>query len=399
MIRKHILLAAAFVSFIAGSRAQNPNMAQVDCGPYVQCVTQTGFTVSWTTDMDALAWVEVAPDDGTHFYHSERDKYYDRRGHGVFRVGKIHHIEVDGLQPGTRYRYRIMYKGVTSYTSNGGVAFVNYLNANGTDVYKGMPHVISTFKEQYDTLNFDIYNDIHARDSILDILTTNMKDDRDFVLINGDMTSHITGEEMITDLYLKTLARNLKGNLPLFVSRGNHEWRGPDALKWFDYFRTPGESAYYSFKIGKFFFVVLDGGEDKPDSDIEYNGTVISEPYMKQQEEWLTEVLASDDCRSAEVRIAICHIPPAQNGWYGMARLCERFVPHLNEAGIDVMFSGHIHRWRVSEPDGSISNAAFPIICNPNAQRMEVTVTNRKIDIKTFNHKGTNTNSHTINLK
>ena len=398
MIRKIVLFALAVATSMTYAMAIDVKMAKVKCGPYVQCVTQTGFTVSWTTDIDAVAWVEVAPDDGTHFYNKERDKYYDRRGHGTLRVGKTHHIEVDGLQPGTNYRYRIMYKGVESYSSNGGIASVKYLNSGGTDVYKGMPYMVSTFKEEYDALRFDVYNDIHAKDSVLNILTSNMKKDRDFVLLNGDMTSHITREDMITDLYLTTLSRNLKGSVPLFVSRGNHEWRGPDSPKWFEYFKTPGGNAYYSFRIGKFFFVVLDGGEDKPDSDIEYNGTVISEPYMKLQERWLTDVLASEDCRSAEVRIAICHIPPIQKGWRGMSRLCEMIVPHLNNAGIDAMFCGHIHKWKVNEPDGSMSNANFPVICNPNAQRMEVTATGKKIDIKTFDSDGKNTNTHTITL-
>jgi hypothetical protein len=63
------------------------------------------------------------------------------------------------------------------------------------------------------------------------------------------------------------------------------------------------------------------------------------------------------------------------------------------------MFSGHIHRWRVAEPDGSISNANFPVICNPNLQRMEVTADLKSIEINTFDSKGTKTNSHTIKLK
>jgi hypothetical protein len=63
------------------------------------------------------------------------------------------------------------------------------------------------------------------------------------------------------------------------------------------------------------------------------------------------------------------------------------------------MFCGHIHRWRVAEPDGSISNAEFPIICNPNMQRMEVTVSGKSIDIKTVNTAGVVTNKHTIDIK
>ena len=388
--------------FITGVsvHARQDEKVNIICGPYITAATETSFTVTWVTDMDAVTWVEVAPDDGTHFYNRNRERFYDASGHGVLPIGKIHKVEIDGLEPGTRYRYRLMTKGVISYERPGEIRYTKTL---GTNVYKGKPYEASTFRKEYDTLRFDMYNDIHAEqpgnDSLFNIVLKGSKENCDFVLLNGDFTSHISKESHITDMYLKTLADNLNGEVPVFAARGNHELRGRYASKWLDYFPTPTGAPYYSFRIGKIFFVVIDACEDKPDNDIEYNGIVASEQYMRRQEAWLKKALASDECKNAEVRIAISHVAPEAKGWYGMAQLCERLVPHLNEAEIDAMFCGHIHRWRVSEPDGSLSNAAFPVICNPNIQRMEVTVTNRKIDIKTFNHKGTNTNSHTINLK
>ena len=142
---------------------------------------------------------------------------------------------------------------------------------------------------------------------------------------------------------------------------------------------------------------MLDACEDKPDSDIEYSGIVASGQYIRRQEKWLKEVLASEEYRNAEVRIAFCHVPPEAKGWYGAAQMCERLVPHLNEARLDVMFSGHIHKWRVD--NGSLSNAVFPVICNPNMQRMEVTATvGESIRINTFDTGGMKTNSYQIDL-
>lgn len=391
MKRISLLILAVFVSLSAVAQR-----AKAVCGPYVQCVTETGFTVVWTTDVESVAWVEVAPDDGTHFYNKERDKYYDARGNGVYPIGKIHKVEVDGLEPGTTYRYRIMYKGVTAYNGSGDV---QYMKANGTDVYRGQPHKITTFKQDYDEVRFDIFNDIHGKDSLFNIILSGARDNRDFVFLNGDMTSNIATEDLIAKMYLTSAAKSLNGGLPLFVSRGNHELRGRDAVKWFDYFETPTGRPYYSFSIGKFFFVVLDACEDKPDSDIEYSGIVASAPYVKRQAKWLKEVLASQECQNAEVRIAFCHVPPESNGWYGAAQMNELLVPPLNEAGIDAMFCGHIHRWRVSEPDGKLSDAEFPVICNPNMQRMEVTATKKSLDIKTFDTNGVNTNKCTISIK
>ena len=58
-------------------------------GPYLQQVTDDGFTVVWTTTINAASWVEVAPDDGSHFYAAERPKYYDSHI-GKRRIGRLH---------------------------------------------------------------------------------------------------------------------------------------------------------------------------------------------------------------------------------------------------------------------------------------------------------------------
>jgi predicted phosphodiesterase len=289
-----------------------------------------------------------------------------------------------------------MNKGVVSYNGSGDV---QYMKGNGTDVYRGQPHKITTFKDDYETLRFDIFNDIHGKDSLFRTILAGARDNRDFVFLNGDMTSNISDESLIAKMYLTSAAKSLNGGVPMFASRGNHELRGVDAIKWLNYFETPTGTPYYSFSIGDFFFVVLDACEDKPDSDIEYSGIVASSQYLNRQEQWLKKELATEECRNSEVRIAICHVQPETKGWYGNAQMWEKLIPHLNEAGIDVMLCGHIHTWRAAEPDGSLSNAEFPVICNPNMQRMEVSATNETIEINTFCTKGNRTNTYTVKLK
>ena len=289
-----------------------------------------------------------------------------------------------------------MNKGVTAYNGSGNV---EYTKGSGTDVHKGSPFKITTFKKEYDSVTFDIFNDIHGKDSLFRTILAGARENRDFVFLNGDMTSNISSEDLIAKMYLSSAAKSLNGGTPLYLSRGNHELRGVDAVKWLNYFDTPTGTPYYSFSIGKFYFLVLDACEDKPDSDIEYSGIVASRPYVQRQSKWLKEQLESEECKNAEVRIVFCHVPPETNGWYGAAQMCDLLVEPLNTADIDVMFCGHIHRWRVAEPDGSISNANFPIVCNPNMQRMEVTATaGKSIEISTFNTSGAKTNSHRIDI-
>ena len=380
-----LLVCALDLVYARGDRGP-----KVVCGPYVQCVTDTGFTVLWVTDMDAICWVETAPDDGTHFYNCQRPKYYDMRGQGMQVIGKIHKVRVEGLEKGSVCRYRLMSKGVEPSEGHYGL---KYTKVTGSDVYRRNPYQLKLNESDYDTLRFDIYNDIHGKDAILGVLMDGARENLDFVAFNGDMTSNIQSHEMVQSMYLSTAASKLAGKTPLVASRGNHELRGRDAIKWFDYFETPTGQTYYAYSFGKFFFIVLDACEDKPDNDIEYHGTLITEPYMEAQEEWLKQTLSSEAFLSSQVRMVFCHIPPEMKGWHGNVNVCKYLVPHLNKADIDAMFCGHIHSWRYDAPGCGISNANFPVVCSPNAQRTEVTATEDSIDIQVYNTEGVKTHS------
>ena len=102
-----MIAVLAVLPFLA--EAQNgPAIARIVCGPYLQSVTTDSFTVMWMTDVDAVGWVEIAPDNEENFYYKDRPKYYDMRGHGLKPIGKIHKVTIGELKPGTSYRYRMM---------------------------------------------------------------------------------------------------------------------------------------------------------------------------------------------------------------------------------------------------------------------------------------------------
>ena len=78
---KRLLLVLSFALAMVNLAAQTPKV-KITGGPYLQNVTRNSFTVVWTSNMDAVSWVEIAPDDETHFYNTERPKFYDTRGLG-----------------------------------------------------------------------------------------------------------------------------------------------------------------------------------------------------------------------------------------------------------------------------------------------------------------------------
>ena len=80
-------------------------------GPYLQMVGENEATILWVTSAKALSWVEVAPDDGNHFYAESRPKYFQTL-FGKRTLGRLHTVRITGLAPGTTYRYRVCSKEV-----------------------------------------------------------------------------------------------------------------------------------------------------------------------------------------------------------------------------------------------------------------------------------------------
>ena len=150
---------------------------------------------------------------------------------------------------------------------------------------------------------------------------------------------------------------------PMYYARGNHETRGLFATSFQRYFSPKEPHLYYLVRQGPVCFIFLDTGEDKPDSDIEYSGITDYDRYRTEQAQWLAQAVQSDDFKQAKYKIVIAHMPPLpdKNLWHGQMEVLEKFVPILNQAGVDVMLSGHLHRYFNNKPTDKVK---FPVIDN-----------------------------------
>lgn len=389
MKRLLTLLGALLFSGIAFGQPS----VRIAHGPYLQQVTDDGFTVVWTTTMDAASWVEVAPDDGSHFYAAERPKYYDSHI-GKRRIGRLHRVRVEGLEPGTTYRYRIMQQGVLCEEGNKRVILGE---GYGSDILKHKPYTATTLDESKDKTEFWVVNDIHARDSVFRLLLKGVEKAKpDFVCFNGDMLSSMESERQLFDGYLNSAAELLTpAGVPIVAARGNHENRGSFSSKFLDYFPTSTGEVYYAFRQGPVCFLVLDCGEDKPDSDIRYYGMSTTDAYREQEARWLQQLVQSEEYRSAPVHIVILHmIPGGKGSWHGEQELRRLFVPILNEASVDVMLCGHYHRYAYID-DGS-RGTKFPILVNSNNDKLVVKADRKGIDIDVVNTRGESIKRHRI---
>ncbi|MCF0172829.1 MAG: metallophosphoesterase [Bacteroidales bacterium] len=370
------VLALAIAAFTAN--------AQIISGPYLQNVSETGFTVVWDTKDTTLAWVEIAPDDGTHFYNTEREKIWETNL-GRKKVGTHHVIEVSGLEPGSTWRYRALCSEVTAYDGN---AKVIYGKTFGTDVYSKTPPAITLPSSKKPSTRFAVCNDIHAaNDKLRGLMADAAGQNYDFVVFNGDLVSMMKSTEHIRESWLNSAAELFADRIPLYVARGNHETRGVASTRFMEYFPTSSGQPYYWFRYGPAFFLVLDGGEDKPDNDIEYCNLGLYDEYRTREAEWIADIVESAEWKAAPLHIVFCHIPPANGGWHADQDIYDKFVPILNNAGVDVMLCGHLHRHDY-RPKGSCEGIGFPIVVNDMQTLMTVDADKSgKISIKIYDDR------------
>ena len=384
-----MLTLLAVVAFAA-----DPPRVNTKCGPWVVGVTETEMTVVWTSTDRCMGWVEVAPDDGTSFYAEERPRY-DEDFMGRHVVSAVHHVRITGLKPGTSYRYRIYQQGVDDSGHNPVPS--GYISAS--NVYSQKPYAIRTMDAKKADCTFTMVNDIHGRDSMMLALTKGLKEQKpDFVVFNGDMVSFMGSTEDIETGFMTRATETFATDIPLVYVRGNHETRGPGFSEYLNLFPTPTNTPYFTFRQGPVAFVVLDSGEDKPDSDIEYGGTAAYDAYREKMAEWLKEAVKSEEFRSAPVKITLLHIPFDKGvGWYGNNELKRLLLPTLNEAGIDVMLCGHTHRYSFRDV-GSVDNN-FPILVNSNNDKVNVRATKSQIDMEVVDATGKVLHRHTVKVE
>ncbi|MBR5333269.1 MAG: metallophosphoesterase [Alistipes sp.] len=393
---KRLLFSLALVLCAVNLFADElPKTADIKCGPWVTGVTETEMTIVWTSTSRCMGWVEVAPDDGTSFYAEERPKFYeDFLGRHI--VSEVHHIRLTNLKPGTVYRYRLFQQCI----DDRGHSPIPLGRVTASNVYSRQPFAVRTLDKSKEEIRFTMINDIHGRDEIMDAHTKDIPTKKpDFVVFNGDMASFMGSIADIEKDFMIRASKNFSADFPLVYVRGNHETRGPGYCEFMNLFPSATGTPSYTFFHGPAAFVVLDCGEDKPDSDIEYGGTAAYDAYREQIAKWLKEATSSEEFKSAPVKIALMHIPFEKNaGWWGNNELKRLLLPLLNEAGIDVMLSGHNHVYSFREK-GSMNGNDFPILVNNNNDRVEVKVTRNEIKMDVVDTSGNVLHQHTIKVE
>ena len=320
------------ISFDLSLTALPPVAPAVTRGPYLQSAAPTSLIVRWRTSLptDSLVQCGPAPGDLPLSFSSPA-------------TATNHEVLVDGLMPNTTYYYSI---GSTTQTLAGD-------DADHVFVTPPTPGTVQPVRVwvlgDSGTANNSQASVRDAYDAFAGATHT------DLWIMLGD-NAYIDGTDAqyqaaVFDMYPAMLRRSV-----LWPAIGNHDAHSADSPTesgvYFDIFTLPrngesgglasGTEAYYSFDHANIHFIVL----DSDDSDRAPTGDMLA---------WLEDDLAAT---SQQWLIALWHHPPYSKGSHDsdnlfdsggrMADMRQNALPILENAGVDLVLTGHSHSYERS---------------------------------------------------
>lgn len=193
----------------------------------------------------------------------------------------------------------------------------------------------------------------------------------DLLILNGDIPDH-SGDIQNFQLIYKLCAAITEGSHPCVFSRGNHDTRGFYAENIADYTPTENGHSYFTFRLGPLWGIVMDCGEDKPDTNAEYGHTICCHQFRLNETQYLEQIIRHPEneylAEGVQYRLVIAHNPftytlespfnieqPLYREW---VRLLGMYVKP------QAMLSGHLHRTVISHPGDDMDHhgQTFPVI-------------------------------------
>jgi endonuclease/exonuclease/phosphatase family metal-dependent hydrolase/Icc-related predicted phosphoesterase len=313
--------------------------------PFLQNPTGGGISVSWFTNVPTHGWVEYGtdPDRLDHKAETVVD--------GQVVCNDTHQkIRFGGLQPGQTYYYRVCSREILRYEA--------YKKEFGPTVTSKVYRFTMPSAEEKE-FTAVVFNDLHRRTEVIDKLAEQLKDvNYDFVFFNGDCIDDAHTEEQAVSFLTHMAEKTHASEIPFFFLRGNHEIRDAYSIRLRSLIDYVGDKTYGAFNWGDTRFVLLDCGEDKPDSTWVYYGLNHFEQLRDDQVAFLTDELHSKAFKKAKRRVLLHHIPIyGEVDRYNPCR--ELWGTLLAKAPFDVCINAHTHR-HAFLPKESVGNN-FPI--------------------------------------
>lgn len=332
-------------------------------GPYLVATSETTATIVWMTDTPSHSQIRYGTGE-------ELAKTAEPAAHGMVPVGRRHVVQIDGLAPGTTYRYQVVSTRV--------VRLKPYWPDKGLSTESPV-YSFTTFDARRPRIAFSVVTDTHEDVGrirrlmkAIDWKTT------DFFVHLGDAFHWIGDEDHLFRAWLEPTSAALAHTTPLVYARGNHEMRGPFARELFDYVPTPEGRFYYARDNGPVHLIVLDTAEDKPDETNVYADLNRTVAYRDAELAWLRDhVRAAPRMETAPFRVVVMHQPR----WGWLRDGPDAWTALANDAGIDLIIAGHNHRFSY-EPPGPDHRYHLLVLDQDQVARVDATGTELTVEVK-----------------
>lgn len=244
--------------------------------------------------------------------------------HSINGLFISHKVLVDGLTPGTAYKYRV---GADGNWSDTGTFTTEAENENNYEF------LYMTDSQGANTRDYEVWADTLKQG-------LNQYPNSKFLVMTGDEVDAGSLESQWLDYFGKPQEMLL--NLPLMAAVGNHE--GPYNDNYYYHFNYPNDSiknplppgSVYSYDYGDAHIMVMNtmdmGWDDR------------QKESFKQQVEWLKKEVAATD---KKWKVVAFHKAIYSLGNHALdtdiLELREMLYPVFDELGIDVVLQGHDH--------------------------------------------------------
>lgn len=351
-----------------------------DHGPYLQGLTYSDVHIYFTTSQKGFSWVDLRRKG------AEEQIRCVTIDDGLIEANNTKNaIHLQKLAPNTSYEYRLVSVPVKQFRLS--------QNIYG-DTIRTPWYAFRTPDPDANSCSFITTSDIHDDAEKYKRLLSHMPIEKtDMVFLLGDILSHFSRVGQPYTSFIDVSVEKFAKEKPFVLVRGNHDTRGALARTYPEYIYRPHNHFYGTYRLGDIFIVLLDNGEDKPDTHHDYSGITAFDDYRVEQLEWLKAVIQSEEYKNAKKRIILTHIPPIPRGESTRASvhtsdfLYREYLPILNTADVDLMIAGHTHRFMLIEPKEN-PNYQFPLLVNDNKSASFVRVSPSGISVKTVNDQG-----------
>lgn len=271
--------------------------------PYLQQLTSSSVLILVESKESAIGRLDYGPTEDLGTTLREESPRND------------HVFQLEGLEPGTRYYYRVRLEGDTSYPR----ASFRTLEGPGGEVVLAVIGDSGSLSDQQLAVAAE-----------LEALAP------DLLLHTGDMAYPYGAPSHYYKKFFKVYERFL-GSTCIYPVLGNHDCQ-VDTRYWLHAFDLPAnnpqrEETYYSYDAGDAHFTAVNSCDEE---------------LAAAQLEWLREDLANTQQRW---KIVYFHHPPYSNGPHnGVDTIEAQVVSVLEEHHVDLVLNGHEHVYERTHP-------------------------------------------------